>query len=356
MSLQQTASLLLSELDLGAVLVGAALLAALVTVLVAVGLAGSRPPAPAAAALPGAALPVRPARRSLRRRGRRCGLTTDERTVLEHLLRIGHDRLAAAVFTNHGLLDGILLRGIELLQHDPTLQPDARSDRLALLLSIKARIESAGERAIPSSSSPHAGTRLTVVPALGGGFPARVLAGVGSHFACAVPRDETGDEVHWRRGARIKVTGRAGAGGTRMTRVVGYGLVGDRRALLLSDTRTLPGPRHRPRLPDQGGGGRRCTAFPIESRGARPDRPRASVLSDLGSVCTLLALTAGGARLRGRARIVAGNLIMLIVPRPQAPDAALFGKVASAGARTPAGMFDVVLTRRSRERVPALTA
>ena len=347
--MQRTHYDLLTQLDPGAVWISAALLALMILVLAVVGLAGARPPAVTGDASGGGW-------RTFLRLGRRCGLTESERRVLEYLLQVGHTRLATALFDNHGLLDGVLQRGID----------SVHGGRLALLLSIKARIETAWRGAVRSSSSIPAGTRISVVPAVGGGYPSRVLAGVGYHLACLVPRDESGDEIHWRRGARVRVEHRRGGAPSTFCSVVGYGSVGDRSALLLADTRTIPAAQPQSRLPGTRATARRCRVLPIAVSPVRVAGrvvQRATVLTAAGTVCTLLALAAGRARIRGPAPAAAGSLVTVEVAGPQAGRTALYGKLVPAAAvqgrcrqSAVAGVFDVHLSRRSRDRLDALAA
>ena len=181
------------------------------------------------------AQPVAGTARVLRRAGRACRLTGREMRVLRTLVGGGNLRQGTDLFRNRALLDGVLLRGRAAL---PAVLRTRHLGRLALLLSIKARVEARDEATIRSSSSLGAGTRIVVSAALCGSFESEVIAGLPDEIACRIPGDDTGVELRWRHGALVTV--RVGAPATVatpvFTAVLGYGWVGGRQA-------TAPVPR-----------------------------------------------------------------------------------------------------------------
>ena len=171
--------------------------------------------------------------RILRSAGRACRLTGRESRVLRTLVGGGHFRQETDLFRNRALLDGVLLRGRAAL---PAVLRTRHLARLALLLSIKARVEARDAATIRSSSSLGAGTRIVVTPALLGSYESEVIAGLPDEIACRIPGDDTGVELRWRRGAlvTVRVEAPATAAAPVFTTVLGYGWVGGRQALLLS--------------------------------------------------------------------------------------------------------------------------
>ena len=237
--LLRTRELLIAALtvhDPGTVWVVATVFGTLIVVLVALGSHQRR----------AGAQPVAGTARVLRRAGRACRLTGRESRVLRTLVGGGHFRQQTDLFRNRALLDGVLLRGRAAL---PAVLHTRHLGRLALLLSIKARVEARDEATIGSSSSLGAGTRIKVTPALLGSYESEVIAGLPDEIACRIPGDDTGVELRWRRGAlvTVRVEAPATAAAPVFTAVLGYAWVAGRQALLLS--RAVPPAARRLRRP-----------------------------------------------------------------------------------------------------------
>lgn len=342
--LLRTRELLIAALtvyDPGTVWVVAAVFGALTVVLVALGRhqrrAGARPVAGSA--------------RVLRRAGRGCRLTGRELRVLRTLVGGGHLRQETDLFRNRALLDGVLLRGRAAL---PAVLRTRHLGRLALLLSIKARVEARDEATIRSSSSLGAGTRIVVTPALLGSYESEVIAGLPDEIACRIPGEDTGVELRWRRGALVTV--RVGAPATAappvFTTVLGYGWVGGRQALLLS--RAVPPAAQRVQRPP-----RHCLLTRVIARlsvDAGEQRQRAVLLHERQSRGTLVSVVAGRAAIRSATPLRAGSLVKLEIEPGSSVRIPLYGKVVRSP-RRPAGaggVMQVQLTWLSRRHLSEL--
>ena len=328
----------LSVHDPGIVWVVVAAFGTLVVVLAALGShqrrAGARPVAGTARVLP--------------RAGRACRLTGRELRVLRTLVGGGHFRQETDLFRNRALLDGVLLRGRAAL---PAVLRTRHLGRLALLLSIKARVEARDEAMIRSSSSLGAGTRIVVTPALLGSHESEVIAGLPDEIACRIPDDDAGVELRWHRGAPVTVRAEAPATAAApvFTTVLGYGWVGGRQALLLS--RAVP-PAQRVQRPP-----RHCLLTRVIARlsvDAGEQRQRAVLLHERPSRGTLVSVVAGRAAIRSTAPLRAGSLVKLeIEPSPRIP---LYGKVVRSPRRAAGagGVMQVQLTWLSRRHLSEL--
>ncbi len=296
------------------------------------------------------AQPVSGSARVVRRAGRACRLTGRELRVLRTLVGGGHFHQETDLFRNRALLDGVLLRGRAAL---PAVLRSRHLGRLALLLSIKARVEARGEATIGSSSSLGAGTRIVVTPALLGSHESEVIAGLPDEIACRIPGDDAGGEVRWHRGALVTV--RVGAPATAaapvFTTVLGYGWVGGRQALLLS--RAVPPAAPRVQRPP-----RHCVLTRVIARlsvAGGEQRQRAVLLDEQQCRGTLVSVVAGRAAIRSTAPLRAGSLVRLEIEPGSSARIPLYGKVVRSPRRPAAGgVMQVQLTWLSQRHLREL--
>ena len=294
--------------------------------------------------------------RVVRRGGRGCRLTEREVRVLQSLVGTGHHRQDAGLFRDRALLDGVLLRGRAAL---PAALRARHTGRLAVLLSIKARIEARSDAAIESSSSLSAGTRIVMTPALAGSCESEVIASLRDELACRVPGGgtggETGGESRWRRGALVTVRAAPEAAGAEegaplFTTVLGYGWVGGRQALLLGRA-AAPAAWRRRRPP------RSCLVTRVLARltaGDGEPRRHPVLLDEQRSRGALVALVAGRATIHSAAPLRAGSLVKVEVEAGRAARIPLYGKVVRSPRRSGGGMMQVQLTGISRRQLRGL--
>ena len=284
--------------------------------------------------------------RLLRRAGRSCRLSAGELRLLLRLAAAAHHRQDAALFRDRALLDGVLLRGRAAL---PAVPRARHGSRLALLLSIKARIEARSAATIESSSSLSAGTRVVLTPALAGRAESEVVACLRDEIACRVPGGAAGVEPRWRRGALVTLQPSAPGSAPVFTTVLGYGWVAGREALLLG--RTAPPAAWRRRPP------RRCVVTRVLARlsagvdgGAEP-RAHPVLLDEQASRGTLAALVAGRATIRSAAPLRAGCLVKVEVEAGRGARIPLYGKVVRSPRAPGGGPMQVQLTRLTHRRL-----
>ena len=283
--------------------------------------------------------------RVLRQAGRRCRLNAAELGVLQRLAAAGHHHRDAGLFRDRALLDGVLLRSRAAL---PAVPAARHLDRLALLLSIKARIEARGGAALASSSSLGAGARIVLNPAAGGGCEAEVAAGLRGELACRVPAAGGGaEDARWRRGALVTVRPAGAAGAPRFCTVLGYGWVAGSRALLLGRA-APPAPRRHER---------RCVVTRVLARlsaGNGEPQQQPVLLHEQPSRGALVALVAGRAAIHSPAPLRAGCLVKVAVEAGRAARVPLYGKVVRSPRRPGGGLMQVQLTQLSQRQLRGL--
>ena len=317
---------------------GGAAIAALLVVLVAGGTRGSGQ-----------------GRRPTRRAARAAGLTRGEARVLQHLARAGHLRQESELFRDRALLDGVLQRGAAALRGAGSADGAHYRHRLAVLLSIKARVAAGGTASVRSLSPFQEGERITLTRATMPSIETSLLAGFGDELACALPQDQAASPP-LRAGMQITVrsASSASAAGAVVATVLGRAWVAGRRALLVTRRTTLAG-TVRPR-----GGRRRCQITPLT---VAPPPPAAGPLPpssgapgvrrgrDATVAGTLVSLDAQWAGVRSVAPVAAGRLVRLVLDLGKAVRLPLYGKVVQSPRRGTAGVMLVHLTGLSRSRI-----
>jgi hypothetical protein len=294
--------------------------------------------------------------RRTRRAGRRAGLSRNEARVLHHLTRAGQLRQDAELLRNRPLLDGVLQRGVAALRYDDAPDRSRYRHRLAVLLSIKARVDAAVPAAIRSLAPFQEGERITLARAAMDGIETTLLAGIGDVLACSLPADPAAP-APLRAGMQVTVrpagSGQRQAGVTAT--VLGRDWVAGQSALLLTcrTTQTAANPSRT--------GRRRCEVTPLAVQfplaapvpsGARPGEETAR--REPSVIGTLVSLDAKWAGVRAVAPVAAGRLVKMVVELGRAARLPLYGKVVQAPRRGKAGVMLVHLTGLSRSRISDL--
>ena len=291
-------------------------------------------------------------RRPTRRAARGLGLTHREARVLHHLARAGHLRQESELFRDRALLDGVLQRGAAAVRGAGSADRALYRHRLAVLLSIKARVAAGGTASVRSLSPFQEGERITLARATTGRIETSLLAGVGDALACALPRDQA-TSPPLRAGMQVTVraaSSAAGEGGVVAT-VLGRAWVAGRRALLVTRRTTLAG-TVRPR-----GGRRRCEITPLSVElplAVAAPRTTSRAPREATVAGTLVSLDAQWAGVRSVAPVAAGRLVRLVLELGKAVRLPLYGKVVQSPRRGTAGVMLVHLTGLSRSRISDL--
>lgn len=282
---------------------------------------------------------------------RRAGLTRAEARVLHHLARAGHLRQENELFRDRALLDGVLQRGAAALRGAGSADRALYRHRLAVLLSIKARVAAGGAAAVRSLSPFQEGDRITLARATMPSIETSLLAGVGDELACALPQDHQAAPLRAGMQVTVRPASAAGGEGGVVATVLGRAWVAGRRALLVTRRTTLAG-TVRPR-----GGRRRCEITPLTVEpplpAAGPGTP-SRARRDATVAGTLVSLDAQWAGVRSVAPVAAGRLVRLVLQLGKAVRLPLYGKVVQSPHHGTAGVMLVHLTALSRTRISDL--
>jgi len=290
-------------------------------------------------------------RRPTRHAARAAGLTRTEARVLHHLARAGHLRRESELFRDRALLDGVLQRGAAALRRAGSADRALYRHRLAVLLSIKARVAAGATASVRSLAPFQEGERITLARATMPSIETSLLAGVGDELACALQQDRQAAPLRAGMQVTVRPASSAGAGVSVVATVLGRAWVAGRRALLVT-RRTTPAGTVRPR-----GGRRRCEVTPLTvepplaaaTPGTASRGPRDATVAG-----TLVSLDAQWAGVRSVAPVAAGRLVRLVLQLGKAVRLPLYGKVVQSPRRGTAGVMLVHLTGLSRTRISDL--
>jgi len=182
-------------------------------------------------------------RAEFERMARDIGLGRQHTEYLEYLIRVCKVKQPFMVFTNAGLLDDILRKGITFLHQNASITQEERERRMAFLFQIKQIIERNAKRGIGINSSHFlkVGQGLAISPEGGGQFQSRVMSNMRDMLALSAPKSEAGTAIRWQRGTRLKLTfWREGdAGYTFQSKLLAYDSIKGQPCLLVQHSRTL---------------------------------------------------------------------------------------------------------------------
>lgn len=182
-------------------------------------------------------------RAEFERMARSIGLGRQHTEYLEYLIRVCKVKQPFMVFTNAGLLDDVLRKGIAFLHHNASINQEERERRMAFLFQIKQIIERNARRGIGINSSHFLkiGQGVVISPEGGGQFQSRVMSNMRDMLALSAPKSEAGTALRWQRGTRLKLSfWREGdAGYTFQSKLLAYDSIKGQPCLLVQHSKTL---------------------------------------------------------------------------------------------------------------------
>jgi c-di-GMP-binding flagellar brake protein YcgR len=251
---------------------------------------------------------------------------------LEYLVRICKLQQPFLVFSNAGLLDDLLRKGIYSLQQNAAMKPEDRERRMAHLFQIKQIIERNAKRAVGISSTSflRIGQGLGITPEGGRQHQCRVMSNTRDLLAVSAPVLDTGSPVRWQRGTRVKLSfWREGdAGYTFDSKVVAYDTIKGVSCVLIQHSRSLR--RAQLRKYRRSSLNRPCFFYPVhivETKQGRDTERKAIVQTNRRLLGHLLDISAGGCSVSSLAPLPTGSLCKLEFEIRRPSRIVVFGKV-----------------------------
>ncbi len=230
---------------------------------------------------------------------RNLGLSRMHIDYLEYLVRVCKVQQPFLVFSNPGLLDDLLRKGIYSLQQNAALKAEDRERRMAHLFQIKQIIERNAKRAVGISSTSflRIGQGLTITPEGGMQYQCRVMSNMRDLLAVSAPAGDKGIPVRWSRGTRVKLSfWREGdAGYSFESKVVAYDTIKGVPCILIQHSRSLR--RAQQRKYRRSPLNRPCFFYPVhivEQQEGRTTERKALVQANRRLLGHLLDISAGG--------------------------------------------------------------
>jgi c-di-GMP-binding flagellar brake protein YcgR len=263
---------------------------------------------------------------------RNLGLSKIHIDYLEYLVRVCKVQQPFLVFSNPGLLDDLLRKGIYSLQQNTSLKAEDRERRMAHLFQIKQIIERNAKRAVGISSTSflRIGQGLTITPEGGAQYQCRVMSNMRDLLAVSAPAGERGVPLRWPRGTKVKLTfWREGdAGYTFESKLVAHDTIKGVPCILIQHSRSLR--RAQQRKYRRSPLNRPCFFYPVhivEQQQGRTTERKALVQTNRRLLGHLLDISAGGCSISSLAPLPAGSLCKLEFEIRRQNRIVVFGKV-----------------------------
>ena len=266
------------------------------------------------------------------RMAKNIGLQKHHIEILEYLVRVCSVRQPFLIFSNTGLLDDMLKKGVYALHQNTKIKEEERERRLTYLFQIKQIIErnARGAGALRSTVMVRSGQSVGITTETGRHYTSRVVSNMKDMVAIAAVNDETGTQMRWPRGTRLKISfwRESDAGYAFESKVLGYERIKGTLCVLLHHARTLRreqqrrfrrSPIHRP-----------CFFFPVlvmETGSGRRAQKRAVVQTTRRYLGNLLDISAGGCSINSVYPLKSGSLCKIEFELARRQRITVFGKV-----------------------------
>lgn len=283
------------------------------------------------------------------------GLDKPHMDMLEYLVRVCKVKQPFLVFSNSGLLDDILKKGIYSLEQNRKLSPEAKQARLSTIYQTKQIIERNSKRGvgIKSTNLLKSGQIMMIRPESGGQFPVKIISNMRDMLACSVPRDHASHPRRLKKLTRVHVDfwRESDAGYSFTSKVLGYDNIKGMVSLLLSHAKTVRSEQqrkfrrrslHRP-----------CFFYPVEimQKGkGRHTGKKAVVQGHQRLLGNLLDISAGGCSITSLSPLKTGQLLKMEFDLGSSQRITVFGKVKrSRPQQRRGGIMHVMFTRLSSQ-------
>ena len=253
--------------------------------------------------------------------------------MLENLVKVTRVKQPFLVFTNSGLLDDILKKGVYSFNRNRDISPEDRDSKLAKLFKIKESIERNVKKGAGVSSTHviRPGQSIMVLLPDNSQHESRVLTNLQGMLVCALPGSAESDRAQWKRGTKIGILFyKADDSGYQFeSKIIGFDNVKGSQAILLRhNSKTLKKNQNRKsrRKPFV----RNCYFYPIEIitvGSGRKARKKAFVQDRFKHLGTFQDISSGGCSIVSRAPLSPGKLLMMKFEMKKGETITAYGKI-----------------------------
>ena len=290
-----------------------------------------------------------------RRAARAMGLAAPHVAMLENLVRVCKVKQPFLVFSNAGLLDDALKKGLYSLDNARDLAPEERENRRAIIFQIKQIIERNARKGavLRSTTFLRSGQQLSITPENGVQFSSKVISNMKDFLTVSAPAVPAGADSRWMRGTRLAVYlwRDNDAGYSFPSKVLGYDTVKGVPSVLIQHSKTLR--REQRRTSRRRELMRPCFYYPIrisETGQGRKAERKAVVEQNMRTLGTVVDLSGGGCALQTLNPFDKGKLVMIEFDIDKKAAIRAFGKVMHIHRqRGRGGVMHVMFTRVTRQ-------
>jgi len=288
-----------------------------------------------------------------RRMARDIGLQKSHTEMLDYLVKACKVKQPFLVFSNAGLLDDIIKKGIYSLDHNRDISEEARENNLSLIFQIKQIIERNTRKGIGirSTNLLKPGQSLVITEESSGQYAMKVVSNMRDMLCLSAPHNKAGHDFRWRKGTRLRAHfwRDSDAGYSFQTKVLGYDTIKGKICVLIQHSKTLR--REQKRKFRRRLLAKPCFFYPIQimEMGAGRKKKRSAVVEQskrhLGTVADI---SAGGCSINSLNPLPQGHLIKIEFEIERSARIAVFGKIKRFGKnQVRGGIMHVMFTKVS---------
>jgi len=260
------------------------------------------------------------------------GLTKPQLETLENLIRVCKVKQPFLIFSNAGLLDDILKKGIYSVNHNKELSVEDKERRLSDYYKIKEKLERSSRRGVGITSTNLIRPGQPIVISLPDGtqLQTKIVTNLKRMLVCMIPDELGAERLAWKRGTDIKAHfwRNNDSGYVFASKIIGYDSIKGRPTFLIQHSRTLK--RNQQRKFRRRPLARSCFFYPIEivsvGKGRNVKR-RAYVQENFKHIGNFLDISAGGCSVNSQAPLERGKLLMIVFEIERGERLTAYGKV-----------------------------
>ena len=300
-------------------------------------------------------------RRSFIRRGISYGLSKVQANTLANLVVKYKMKSPYLVFSHSSQLDALLRKSISEIESQVASDQVKEAQKITIF-RIKQAIErnSNKGKAFISTNTIPAGQTLAITPETGGRFQTKVNTNLRNYLSAAVPENQSGAQVRWKKWTPVKVFfwKKNGQGFTFDSKVTGYSVIRGIPSVLLQHSNKVKQAQQRKFRRKEIS--RPAYFFPVKiipvGVGKKAQK-RAIVESDRGALGTLVDLSAGGCAIKSSKPVPKAGLIKLQFETGEGHSIWCFGKVIGIRKAPPmGGIMHIVFTKVTHKNLNSINS
>ncbi|MBN2444047.1 MAG: PilZ domain-containing protein [Spirochaetales bacterium] len=275
------------------------------------------------------------------------GFSKNHLETLKKLIVIGNVRHPLLLFTNSGLLDNVLKKGISSIERQPSLSEEERMKLLNTIYEIKQIIDyhAKTDVGLKSTFLIKPGQLFTLHTHTGDQFHTKLISNHSTALICAYPIVPMGKEYLFKKSTKITAFfWRDGDSGYSFpTKLLGYDKTKSIPSISLQHSKNVKREQHRKfsRKPLK----KSCFIYPLQVVNVgtkRRPRKKVEVLENKRNIGVIFNISVGGCRVGCAALYKKGTYVKIDFDiKPKAPVSAM-GKIQSVKRRPGAGVNHII--------------